>query len=834
MSEPPVPADLRMIPAAVAGWLGAAWGVGASWGSVRVVSLLVAVVVILLGAVHAVGRGTPRSGSVRMGRPRRVTATAWLALVALAVVLASCAAQLSTRERGLLADLVEGRATATVVGVVRSDPAVMARDRPWGPVLGPPEVDGYRMTVSVEQVTGRGRSGGAAAAVLVLADDPEGSPDYGSQVQVTGRLAPVDPGSDVQGLLVATSVDLLDPPGPGHRRVNSVRAALLEVTADLPADARGLVPGASIGDTSRLPSDLDEAMRATSLTHITAVSGGHFAVVSLAVLSVTALLRLPRWARAVTSASALCAFVVLVRPEPSVVRAAAMGAVSLIGLVLGRPSRAAPALASAVVVLLVLDPWLARTYGFVLSVLATAALVLLAPPLAEVLTRSMPRWAAYALSVPVAAQAVCAPVVLLLEPAVGLYAVPANLLATPALLPATLFGVAAAVTAPWAPAVAVALAHVAAVATWWIALVARSAAGLPGARLDWPGDLMGVLALVLVTAVVLALVLSRGRALGRLGEHRTVGALVMCAVLLLVPPVRGRVLEALPSGWPPDQWQAVMCDVGQGDALVVRSGPRAAVVVDVGPPGAAADECLDRLGVSTIDLLVLTHHHADHVGGLEPVLAGREVVLAVVSPLGEPASQAGATLEALARAGVPTVTGLSARALADGDERDDGSGRRATARSGGRAGSVAWQVLWPHRVPPTGGAAGAESSVANDASVVVMLQGPVLGVLALGDLEPDAQTALLRDLRAQGIERPAEVVKVAHHGSSRQSADLARLLSPVVALIGAGEGNTYGHPSPTAIGLYESTGAVVLSTDRCGTVAVSDRGGALEVAGTCV
>ena len=835
MPDAPPGTDLRLVPAALAAWTCCAVAVGAEARDVVVLGGTLAAAAAAAGLASVAGwSARRRSGPVRSGRaapwPAGGTAlgTAWLTLAALIAVTASCAVQLNLRQGGLLGELVAARAVVEVVGVVRAE--VVQVPDPWpdadrsaesaagaDPVTdddGPAFDDSrrYRTVIAVERVTGRGRTGGAAAGLLVLGGAQWTDVPYGARVQVSGRLGAVD-GGELRGL-ISTSGDVrvVDRPGAVDRAVTSLRSALLEVTDGLPPDARGLVPGAAIGDTSRLPADLDQAMRDVGLTHVTAVSGGHFAVLSLSVLGLTSLLRLPRPLRALVSVLVMAGFVLLVHPEPSVVRAAAMGALAAIGLLIGRPSRAAPALGGAVILLLVLDPWLARSYGFVLSVLATGAIVLLAPPLAEALGRLVPRGLAVAVAVPAAAQAVCAPVIVLLDPAVSVYAVPANLVAAPALLPATLLGVAATLTAPWFPALAGALAHGAGWATWWIAEVARFCAALPGARHGWPAGPGGLLLLLGLTAVALVLVIGAHRV--PIGRRRLVLAAALCLALLLVPQVRARVLGVLPDGWPPPGWRTVLCDVGQGDTLVVRSGPSAAVVIDVGPDGRAADDCLDALGIDRIELLLLTHFHADHVGGLDAVLAGRQVDRAVVSPFRAPAGQVRRAEGALDAAGVPTEVGLTG--------------------GSGQAGEVRWTVLRPDRAPggPVQDATGQEI---NDASVVVLLEAPDLTVLALGDVEPTAQDALLVGLR-QSMVGPPDVVKVAHHGSANQSEDLAGWLGAPLALVSAGADNTYGHPAASTIDLYRSAGSVVLSTHVCGDIGVSGDlgGGRLLVTARCL
>jgi competence protein ComEC len=614
-----------------------------------------------------------------------------------------------------------------------------------------------------------------------------------------------------------------------------LRTALLDITTDLSPQARGLVPGAAIGDTTRVPPDVTEAMRVTGLTHVTAVSGGHFAVVVATLTAACVMLRVPRALRVAVLAVAAVGFVLLVRPEPSVLRAAWTCAVALLGLALGRPSSGPAALATASTVLLVVDPWLARSFGFALSCAATGGLVLIAGPLARRLAPWLGRPLAFGLAVPLAAQAAVGPVLVLLDPSVPTTAVLANLLAAPALVPATVLGLVATVLAPGAPGLAHGVAWLAGIATGWIAAVARWCAGLPGASLPWPGGVGGALLLAAATAGVLVVVLRRPVGEGWPRSWREVGPrlwrrarrqalrrrggvpaafpailstalIVAVAVVLVGALVLPRGLSA-GHGLPPD-WEIVACDVGQGDALAVRTGVASAVVVDVGPPGDAAGRCLDRLGVEHIDLLVLSHFHADHVGGLEPVLTGRSVEAALVSPLDEPPSNAARARDALAAAGVPVQAAAPGQA--------------------GVAGATSWWVLGADGTSVMG-----EGDGANDASVALALRTPGgIDVVALGDLETAGQEALFADLRAAGWARGVDVVKMAHHGSAEQSHQLAALLGPRLTLVSVGDDNTYGHPTETALDLYAGVGSALVRTDECGTAALVVRDGGIGLACT--
>jgi competence protein ComEC len=251
------------------------------------------------------------------------------------------------------------------------------------------------------------------------------------------------------------------------------------------------------------------------------------------------------------------------------------------------------------------------------------------------------------------------------------------------------------------------------------------------------------------------------------------------------------VLVGAPSpGWPPRGWILVACPVGQGDAFVIHAGPAGAVVVDAGPDPDRVDRCLDELGVTHVHLLVLTHFHADHVEGLPGVLQGRRVDEVMVSPLAEPAELAAAVTGRLAAASVPTTI------AAVGERR--------------LIGSVELRVIWPVRIIGTG------EPAANDASVVFQAAVDGIEVLMTGDVEPLAQRAIERT----EPQLRADVLKVPHHGSRSQEPDWLVRVGAEVALIGVGEGNRHGHPSPDTVRTLEEAGAAVFRTDQDGAIAV--------------
>ncbi len=806
------PVDLRLVPPALGAWATAALvpDVPAGWAVGVVTGALLLAGALLLTAARA--RRTPRGRS-------------HAALAALLLCVAASAGSAALHGADLRRGPVPGQArqygTVTAEVEVTGDPR-LTRPRVRGDRAVPPTV---LIEADVRRVT---EAGGARVAtrtpVLLLVDVGEGSragPGTSrwlgllptTRLHVTARAAPPRTRGDRIAAVLrvrdgARGPEVVAGPSGAQRLAGRLRAGLRTATEGLSADARALLPGLVVGDTSRVTPELEEAFKETDLAHTLAVSGANFTIVLALLLGPPGLAQrserrglAPRLGISLRATALLggvlaLAFVVVCRPDPSVLRAAACGSVALLALATGRRRSLLPALATAVLLLVLYDPWLARSYGFLLSVLATGALLTLAPRWSAALRRRrVPPRLAEALAAAGAAQALCAPVVAVLSARVSLVAVPCNLLVEFAVAPATVLGFAALAAAPVAMPVAKALAWCGGWPAEWIAGVARTGAALPGAGVDWPGSWAGAALLALVTVGVLLV----GR---RLPRHPWWCG--VCAVLLVLavtqPPPLARVIK----GWPPPGWRMVMCDVGQGDALVLAAGEGTGVVVDAGPDPVLVDRCLRSLGVTRVPLVVLTHFHADHVAGLAGVLRGRSVGAIETTALEEPEDQAEAVRGQAAARGIPL--------------------RHAVAGEQRRSGPLSWQVVWPPPGPST--AVGAEGGP-NDASVTLLVRTAGLRLLLLGDLEPPAQRALARSPAGAAL-RGVDVLKVAHHGSAHQDPDLIRQVAPRLALISCGEDNTYGHPAPATVEALRAQGAMVLSTDRTGALAVTGTGGALR------
>ncbi|HYN72727.1 MAG TPA: DNA internalization-related competence protein ComEC/Rec2, partial [Nakamurella sp.] len=779
--ESPPPVDLRLALPAIAVWVGCLIGLSgvriASWVAVLTLIVTLCACVAHLARAHLTGPGLLRAPRTLLlpGERRRPTAAGtgppgsgiavrWACGVVAAVACLTAGVVISAlhssqRANDPLLSAAENRSwsslSVTVDGFpTRVSSGFAAPDNGSGSGSGQ-SATRWRVPVTVLQAQVAGERWTSTSTAIVFGQGDEwGTVTPGERLRVSGRL-----GQDAIGSAPSPTIAARSPPevvgaAPWWSQwAHTIRNALSDNASRLDGDAAGLLPGLVVGDTSGISDQLNADAKATGIAHLLAVSGSHFAV--LCGITVVLLRRIgPRYA-AVGGTVTLVGLVVLVGPQPSVLRAAVMGGIALLALLTGRTRSCVPALATAVILLLFVDPQLAVSAGFALSVLATGGLILLAPAWSSALQRSgVPRGWADLLVVPIAAQVVTMPIIVGISGSVSVVGVLANLIVAPVVAPALIVGVLCALTGPWWPGAAAVSAQACAPMLGWIAGVAHALARWPAATVPWPATPVGVLTLVGLSIAMLYLLRHR--------RFRAVLATAVAAgVSVLVP------YQIVSPGWPAAGWLLTACEVGQGDAMVLSTGePGGAVVVDTGPDPGLVDGCLDRLGVATIPLLVLTHLHADHVDGLSGVLEGRSVGAIAVGPGREPDGEWAAVTRSAAVRGITVVQPPVGFRWATGD--------------------LTLTVLGPSKTFH-----GTDSDP-NNGSVVIMAERSGKRILMTGDVEPEAQQALLNS----GVDLAADVLKVPHHGSAKILDRFLEAVSPAVAVIGVGAGNDYGHPSP--------------------------------------
>lgn len=646
------------------------------------------------------------------------------------------------REEAMLSmPVVEGQ--VTIRAVARADPAGMPH-RPWLPakplayrtpggdgwarwsgpvVIVEPSDAGQMAAGEVFETSGRLRKESGRFGAVV----------YSARMR-SGELVRLSP---ARGWLVAAG--------------NQVRRRVIENLRSGPPDGLALVAGFLVGDTSRL-SALDMAdLRRSGLSHFVAVSGGNVALFLGALwLLMWPLAGRPRL-RALVGLVALGVFMVATRWEPSVLRAGVLAALVIGARAVGYPLGVWTAIGATVILALLVSAELAQSLGFALSVAATVGVMVGM----RLTAGRRPRWVRQTLGAAMGAQVAVAPLLLWFFGSLPLFSPLANLVAGPLVTVATGLGGVGALTG-WQPLVRLS-AHVADV------ILAVAGFFSPFPQLGWQG---------LLAAGGLGAAAWRWSALRWPLAVAAAGLLAAFPVLSVLPPLVGS-----DSAGPP---AVVFLDVGQGDSILVL-GTEFTMLIDGGPDPAVLAEKLRSHRVRELDLLVITHPHADHVRGLESVVGKMGV---------------GAVWDASHPHRTPAHRVLSERIAEEGLAVH----RPLVGQRSGR-GDVQVEVLGPKR----------RYKHVNDQSIVLLVDLAGTSFLMAGDIEEVAQAEL-------GAVGP-DVLKVPHQGAATSDRGWLRENAGRLAVISVGP-NDYGHPAGWVEEALAEGGARVLRTDRHGDVVV--------------
>lgn len=700
----------------------------------------------------------------------------WCCMLALGWLLASL--RIEVVEHALVAELARTDARATLAGVVVTAPQQFADDTVLTVRVRSLTVDDQRMP-SGERVS------------LIVRSPPWATEDERDRFEIGDVVAIEDAAlqplrdaglrqriatwrSRIAARIFAEPDDVLRHGvggGPLVRIARWGRQAVRGTASLLHGQQRALLLGITIGDVSDLDAQVSEDFRRTGLTHLVAVSGANLAIVLVGLLLVLRGVRAPVRAIPWLLGFAAISFCAIAAFEPSVVRAGAMALLGLIAFATGAARRALDLLALGTLCACLVDPFLALTFGFQLSVAATFGLVTIARRL-QPLANERPLLVAGGATI--GAQLATMPLLALMTGRLSLISLPANLIVGPLVGPATILGMLGSIGRIVPP-----LRYLALIAQPVLALMlllARLLADLPGAIVDMPGGPAGIVTVFALLALAMVAVS---------GRYRRASVLVAAAILI---PVAAGVWTAATR--PPALLglTITMIDVGQGEAILITEGDHA-MLIDGGRDDDDVPRFLRDRGIHRLDYLVVSHPHDDHLSGLVGV-AERATIGQILDP------------------SLPSE-------LNDYRELIEVAEARSISRVVARAGQIyplgaaTVSILWPAEPLLTG----TESDV-NENSIVLRIDLGTDAFIYAGETQEEAQQALID----QGAPLQAEVLKVSHHGSARMDPDFYRATQAQVAMIPVGS-NNYGHPAPET--LVALTGMQILRSDLHGDVAVT-------------
>ena len=617
------------------------------------------------------------------------------------------------------------------------------------------------------------------------------APPLARFVTVEGRWFRSErPDGSVSIYLSATSVEDAEGRVPWHHRLRAaIRIRASEALERRLGTQAGVASALVLAERDGIPRELWDAFARSGSAHLLSISGFHVGVIAALLGGLLALAGKPPRTRAAWMAAGVWAYVLVIGAPTSATRAAWMTSAFVLGRLRHTPAQPLGALGLSMLMIAVLRPEVVVGAGFQLTVTGTAGILIMTKWMMSHWPPHRGRgWIAPPVAAGIGASVFTAPVLAYHFGQIPLLSLPSSILLTPLVATAV-------------PGV--------------IATIVMDILHIPGAAIAGAGS-EGLLHAVTATAAALGdlpwtVVLVTPREAALLTAGAILPLLVANAPWRTRPAVRAGVSAvcALAVLWAGQAalslagrgtLQIVAIDVGQGDAIALRTPRGRWLLVDAGPRGfGGSDAGLTRVipylhaqGARRLEAVVLTHPDEDHAGGLAAVL-GNISTGAVLGP-GFSGGQAG-HLAGLAEAGRANVPW-----------------RRAAAGDSWTIDGVDFRVLSPAPADAPG-----ESRSPNDWSVVVHVAFGRCSALLMGDADAEIEAGI-------AAREPVTILKVGHHGSrTSTSTDFVRAISPQYALISAGARNRYGHPDPAVLARLEGAGTRVFRTDLHGTISLTCR-----------
>jgi competence protein ComEC len=657
---------------------------------------------------------------------------------------------------------------------------------------------------------------GGKLLLTTIKSDPPVMYAYGRRLAITGKLnlprGRTNPGGFdyrqylAQGGIYATvfaqEADIHQLEGEGGNPLKKAGLLLRNRIVDtihqcLPREQAGLLSGMLIGYRENLSKEIQEQFSDAGLTHIMAVSGANIAFIIMPFALLFKRLRIgPKIANPVMM-GVLILFVFITGFSPSVLRAVIMAIIILLGGMLYREADVLTSLAAAVILLLLYNPGMLFDIGFQLSFAATLSLVLFYKTLRAGLDfPHMPRFAAEILAVTLAAQLGVLPITLYHFNKLSLLSLLANLLVIPVVQIITLLGFGMVLAGQFS----LFLARIAGYANHsflsFILWVSETSSNIPFAVIHVPTP-----SLVMVTAyysVLFFLLYIKPRYKVVIAPKHYLAAILILTAMIILP------------WFVPKKMTVVFLDVGEGDAIFIRTGSGKTVLIDGGGYSSKTggqDTMGDSVvipflydwGVTRLDLAVSTHGHDDHMQGLVSVLKSFPVEKLIMPE--NPGREEYRSLLKLA-----TARDVSVSRCRTGD--------RVVVDA-----KTQLLVLHPQKEYF------ANDSPLNNESLVLKLQHGKIRMLFTGDIETATEDLLLE----KGLDLRAEVLKIAHHGSAGSSGvQFLDAVKPAAAVISVGK-NNFGHPSAVVLDRLSLGKVPVYRTDRDGAIIVTTDGTSIRI-----